>query len=60
MAIASAQSAAPKSGSEEISELADAFAVAAVRYVIEPDEDAILQARLDLVMRQLISLRRPE
>lgn len=56
MAIAQEQSAAPKSGSEEISELADAWAVMAVEAVLSPDETDVLR-NLGLLLRQLAANR---
>jgi hypothetical protein len=49
MAIAQKQSAAPKSGSEEISELADTWAMMAVQIVLDPDEGAVLQTLTFLI-----------
>ncbi len=43
MAIAFEQSAAPKSGSDKISELADAWVVMAVKSVLKPDEGRVLE-----------------
>jgi hypothetical protein len=54
MAIASEQSAAPKSGNETIGELADAWAVMAVEAALHPDESEVLEM-LALLLRRLSS-----
>jgi hypothetical protein len=51
------QPAASIRGNQEISELADAWAVMAVQAILDPDEDQVL-SNLALLLRQLSSASR--
>jgi hypothetical protein len=58
MATLSEHPAAPTSGLQEISALADDWAAMAVQNVLEPDLDNILQTHLERMYRQMQGVRR--